>query len=631
MRINFNNWSIKYKITSLITIVFLIAFVSLSYFIYQFSKNEFYSSAQNQIKLISRVLGESNTATILFRDSTEAKKTLMFANLIEALTQAEILDNESNIIASYQSKNASEFLNFRSFSNIHKDTIIDYKQYFIDIHPVVLENDTIGKVIVTHDKTFFQTKFKKFIFYQFFIFLIIFIAAFFIVLFMQRFITRPINALIKTMRQVTKNNNYSMTLKSKGNDELGEMILVFNHMLEHIKLQSNELIQSKEKAINLAGTKDRFLAQMSHEIRTPLNAIFGFITLFEKTNLNNEQKMYLEYVRLSLENLGGIINDILDFSKIEAGQLEIEKKDFNLKNMLNDIVHMFEPKAKSKNIKFRLTLEKNVPTIVKSDKLRLYQILVNLISNAIKFTDEGIVELNVKAKHINSNLFNVTFSVIDSGIGIAPEMTKHIFEDFKQASGSISLHYGGTGLGLSISKRLVELLNGKLSVESVKDKGSTFYFSLDLEGNDKIMTPEKNVLSEKEATNDIFKRQLKILVAEDNKLNQILIQKILKNFNIEVELVVNGKEAITRVEDKDFDIIFMDIQMPEMNGFEATEYIRSHFSDVPKKQSIPIIALSAAVTEAERTKAKHLGMNYFIAKPFKEHEIINTIKKALNE
>ena len=630
MRISFNNWSIKYKITLLITTVFLMAFIGLSVFIYYYSKQEFDTNAQNQIKLISRVLGESNSAAILFKDADAAKKSLGIAHLIQELTQVEILDQDTQLVAKYQAKDAKEFINLHPYYRVKRDTILELQNFFIDIHPIVFEKDTIGKVIVTHDKRFFQDKFNKYIAYQFLIFFIIFLVAFSFILLLQRFITRPIKSLITTMKSVTTNNDYSIRLHPKGKDELGEMMEVFDHMLAHIETQSNELIKSKEKAVNLAGAKDKFLAQMSHEIRTPLNAIFGFITLFGKTELTPDQKIYLGYVKSSLENLGGIINDVLDFSKIEAGKLVIGKKEFNLTGMLEDLVHVFEPKAKEKNLELKLSIGDEVPKVIVADKLRLNQVFVNLIGNAIKFTKKGSISIVVEAKKLTSKYFRITFSVIDTGIGIPKDKTDKIFEEFRQASGDVTVKYGGTGLGLSISKKLVEMHNGELMVKSETGKGSVFYFTLDLEGKEistDITMQEK--ASFDEIKKELTGKKLKILVAEDNKLNQILIKKILVALNMSVSLAENGKEAIEILEKEAIDLILMDIQMPVMDGYQATEHIRTHFDNEPDKKNIPIIALSAAVTEAEREKAKHLGMNFFIPKPFKEEEIIETIKNAI--
>ena len=630
MRINFNDLSIRNKIILLITSVFFIAFISLSVFIYFYSKKELKTSTQNQIKLLSRILGESNSAAILFNDTAGARKSLKSIHLIKELTQVSILDSDNHVVAQYQTKNAKELVNLHLYYSINKDTIIDSRQFFIDIHPILFKGDTIGKIIVTHNKQFFQNKSKKYVFYQFLIFFIIFLVAFIFVLIFQRFISRPVKSLTNTMKSVSKHNDYTIRLHPKGKDELGEMMQVFNHMLSHIEKQSNELIKSKEKAINLAEAKDKFLAQMSHEIRTPLNAIFGFINLFEKTNLSSDQKMYLGYVKSSLENLGGIINDILDFSKIEAGELLIEKKEFDLIEMLNSLIHIYEPKAIEKNLIFKLIIEDNVPKIIYSDKLRLNQILGNLISNALKFTKEGSVIIHVAAKEITKHYHRIIFSITDTGIGIPKDKINLIFEEFKQASGDITVKYGGTGLGLSIVKKLVEMLNGNLTIESKLGKGSTFSFFLDLESKkDFIESKKDSKLPLQEVKNIIKEKQLKILVAEDNKLNRILIKKILQNITDKITLVENGKEVVSILEKQEFDMILMDIQMPVMNGYQATEHIRTYFKDTPHKRNIPIIALSAAVTETERNKAKHLGMNFFIPKPFKEEEIILTIKNVI--
>ena len=626
MKLNFNNLSLKYKITLMIMVVFFIIFVTLSMFLYIFSKKEFYASALNDVKMIGYIIGENNVAALVFDDSDFAKRSLKPLKSIPELVNVDIVKKDGKELAGY-SASEEDTLNLKEYYHYPTDTIVETGGYFISIHVVEFKKERVGKIILAYSKSTFLNRFKRFVIYEFGIFFLIFLVAFVFILILQNFITKPVLKLTTTMKQVMDKNDFSLRLKAKGEDEVGEMIMVFNHMIQHIQTQNKELVKAREEALELAKAKEQFLAHMSHELRTPLNAIYGFMMLLEKTPLEKEQKTYVDYVKSSLENLTGIINDVLDFSKIAAGKLLIKKNPFNLPQFLEEIIHLLKPKLEEKKIDLLGEWdETELPRFVMGDKLRLSQILINLMGNAIKFTSVGYVKLIVKKEAVKGNEVTLYFAIKDTGIGIAPEKAAHIFDEFQQASAEVQVEYGGTGLGLSISKQLVELQGGKLQLKSEPQKGSVFYFSLKFEIVEHI--EEKIVETQRDTAVDVSK--LNLLVAEDNKLNQILIKKVLKNNNINCDIANNGREAVELLEKNDYDIIFMDINMPEMDGYQATEYIRTEMND-EQKSGIPIIALSAAVTESERNKAEEVGMNYFLAKPFKEEDIINLLNKIFTK
>ncbi|MES2763579.1 MAG: ATP-binding protein [Bacteroidota bacterium] len=384
-----------------------------------------------------------------------------------------------------------------------------------------------------------------------------------------------------------------------------------------------ELIITQKKAEEAATIKEQFMANMSHEIRTPLNAIIGFNNRLSNTNLNIEQKEYAAAVQSSGENLLAIVNDILDFSKIEAGMVKIEEIRFNVIDLLQSVVTMFTGQAKEKKVGLEIKIATDVPQWVEGDPTRLTQILINLIGNALKFTEQGSVNLIVDVIQANEKNADLKFSVKDTGIGISEEKIAEIFERFTQAKSDTSRIFGGTGLGLSIAKKLVELQSGSIQVESTKGIGSVFTFKIPYKIAVAIK-PEPNVKSDK-IEKTMIETNMKVLVVEDNILNQKLAGFILNDWGFEYDICNNGKLATEKLKTHTYDIILMDIQMPEMNGYEATEYIRKQLN-----LTIPVLAMTAHALPGEREKCLSFGMTDYISKPIKEADLRNLISKYMN-
>jgi signal transduction histidine kinase/CheY-like chemotaxis protein len=378
------------------------------------------------------------------------------------------------------------------------------------------------------------------------------------------------------------------------------------------------LNESERKIKEASSLKEQFLANMSHEIRTPMNAIIGFTNILKRTNLEAEQRKYVQNIHSAGENLLALINDILDLSKIEAGMIQIEETNFSLRSLVSSISAMFDEKIKEKGLYLKTEVSEEVPDILTGDAVRLTQILVNLLSNGIKFTEVGGVQITIGVIKLEQENVKLRIKVIDSGIGIAEEKQDAIFERFQQAEAETTRRYGGTGLGLSIVKQLVELQGGTLTLKSKPGKGSEFIIEIEYK-----LPDEEKMLSDALAAaeiNSVSLNEIRVLIAEDNPMNQQLIKHLMKNWAIDHTIVNNGAEVIEALNKKNFSLILMDIQMPEMDGYTTTSVIRNELHS-----QIPIIAMTAHAMMGEKEKCIQLGMNDYISKPLKETILYNII------
>lgn len=368
-------------------------------------------------------------------------------------------------------------------------------------------------------------------------------------------------------------------------------------------------------------TEKQFLANMSHEIRTPLNAILGFSEMLESAPLNGEQKESLHYIRTAGKNLLTIVNDILDIAKIEAGMLPLESIPFSISSLADSIRTMILPVATDKNLSLVVETDPTLPAIVLGDPTRLTQILLNLLSNAVKFTSQGSVTAQIVNAGETVDSVRIRFSVLDTGIGMATEVLPHIFERFRQANDFTTRYYGGTGLGLSIVKSLTEMQGGWVTVSSVLGKGSCFTLEIPykLAANPQEPTVDLSVEPQLAATQNV-----RILVVEDNLINQKLAQQVLKRFGYSIQIAENGQEALDLLKKTQYDLILMDIQMPIMDGYTTTRFIRTTL-----QSSVPIIAMTAHALASEREQCLQAGMNDFIPKPFQLDELQRIMRKYL--
>ncbi len=425
--------------------------------------------------------------------------------------------------------------------------------------------------------------------------------------------------LNKSGKEIWIGQKVNMTFKDK---RLVKAVCIARDITQRKQFEI-ELIKAKEEAIKASEAKAEFLSSMSHEIRTPMNAVIGMTHLLLQEDPRKDQLENLKTLKFSGENLLAIINDILDFSKIESGKLKLERISFSLRHVVDSIYHALSIKAKDKEIKLLNKFDENIPDLLLGDSVRLYQILNNLIGNAIKFTKKGHVIIQTTLRKMEGEEALIDFSIMDTGIGIPEEKLNSIFENFTQASSSTTRQFGGTGLGLAITKKLLELQGSKINVSSVFGKGSHFYFSLKFKRSK--IKPSSEKLRNKQLKRSVENslNGIKILLVEDNRVNQLVARKFISKWGAEMQIAENGVEAIEAVKRDPFDIILMDLQMPVMGGIEATEEIRKLGG---KFRQLPIVALTASAVIEIQEEAIQAGMDDFLTKPFDPHILLSKIK-----
>ncbi len=398
------------------------------------------------------------------------------------------------------------------------------------------------------------------------------------------------------------------------------MILLLKHYLNRVV----NIMRAKKKAEHTALIKAKFLSTMSHEIRTPMNAVIGLTNILLQEKPRSDQVENLNTLKFSADLLLSLINDILDFSKIEAGKINFESYDFDLHTLISNIKNTIKLKAEEKNLKFETTIDPAIPVMVKGDQVRLSQILTNLTANAIKFTNEGEVLIDLQLISKTDDNTTVRFSVRDTGIGIDESKFEQIFQSFSQADTDTTRKFGGTGLGLSITKKLLDLQGSTIKLESKMGKGSNFFFDLTFQTATEALPSDK---TENLSYNFESFKGTKILLVEDNKINVLVAKKFLNKWNLNIDTAENGEIALKMVQNTDYKLVLMDLEMPVMDGYTATQKIRQ--LKLSKYKNLPIIALSASAISDFRTKAINVGMNEFVTKPFNPGELHHVISRFL--
>ena len=466
-------------------------------------------------------------------------------------------------------------------------------------------------------------------YFQIFQTILIAIILIFLSIYISNYLTKDIELLTTDISNYIKSNFKDKSISTSKKSTIKEVdFLLKSYIVLKEKLTDNIefLEQATDRANKSATFKTQFLANMSHEIRSPLNGVIGMLNMLKTKSLSNKQLEYVEIAEHSADHLLGLVNMILDHSKMEAGKMKLEQYPINLKKELSKLIRLFEYRIKDKNIELHFIFDDAIVSNILGDNLRLQQVLINLLDNAIKFTPKGDVRLEVKLLNIVDGVQYLGFNVMDSGIGIDANKTEQLLLAFEQEDLSITRKYGGTGLGLTISNQLIQLMGGtKLNIMTLKNGGSSFNFEIP------FMLNFNEVYLENAENNMDSKQDITIsrtLIVEDNIINQKVLNKLLEKINIKSDIANNGKEAVLLYQENDYDMIFMDLHMPEMDGFEATAKIKSSLKY--QKLSTPIIAVTASAFDEDKVKAISNGMDDFITKPIVSKNLEETIIKQLN-
>ena len=675
--------------TAVIALLFIT--ITLSYREYVNQKRD----AERDLQTIADIIAWNSGTTAAIKDYATAKHSLQALRNIQGIVEAYFYNSQGKVVATLKTDSSAS--GQLALENIHRLTsaetepsnepsqdqdlltawrtrltnqrfelekhpiypgyseaiLYDQNGYLNLIRPLVVNDKLVATLHLVDDLSRLKHYLAGFYLLTVITLLLTLVAVFLISNRLQRIISGPVLKLMQAMRSVTQDKKFTGHLYKTTNDEFGQLVDVYNEMLEEIH-NRDELLQwqretlatqVKERTAELAKknseleqvatdalmakdeaeaankSKSQFLANMSHEIRTPLNSVLGMADFLANSELKPDQQRSAEVMKQSSTLLLRIINDILDFSKIESGKLNLSTETFNCRELLNESFDLLKLEAQSKGLKYRLQQTTEIPESLIGDPIRLSQILVNLLGNAIKFTAQGEVTLSVSCKSLADSKVRLYCEITDTGIGIDPNKLSLIFDAFSQADNTMTRIYQGTGLGLAISKQLIQLMNGQIGVNSQLGIGSTFWFWVDLK---KSKTSSKSI---KNKTNYRFKA--KLLVAEDYPTNQMVVQRFLEDLGCTVELVNNGFEAVKAIKKTKYDLVFMDCQMPFMDGYQATQEIRQHEATANTSEHIPIIALTAHALTEDEAKCKEAGMDGWVTKPFTRQDLSKVLQKWL--
>ena len=633
---SFRDYSIKTKLTIIIIVSCLaVSLMASGFFIVSEVVSE-RRTVLEDLTGLARVIAINVQAPLEFMDPATASEVLAALSARPQILYANVYTPGGRVFASYHASHIDSEQQ-RGMDDLDKEVRrgrirLGQQSYCFSPRsislgvPIGTRDNFSGTIVLQSDNSALRAIIYRLVLVISAILLATLLLALLLSRFLNRFITQPVLALAETMEHICAKEDYSLRARRHSNDELGALVTGINSMLDGIERRDAQLVVAKQAAEEANRAKSRFLAQMSHEIRTPMNGVLGIAGLLLKTKLDDKQHQFVRTIMHSGESLLNLINDILDFSKIEAGRLELEKIHFKIRQLIDETLDLFSKRAEERNVRLAGFVQATVPAVLVGDPGRLRQILMNLIGNALKFTENGEVKLNLYLEGCDDTSCLLRFEVQDSGIGIPRQKQGEIFNAFAQVDGSTTRKFGGTGLGLAICSQLVQLMKGKIGVESEVGDGATFWFTVPFTPGSEEFLEENNQAGVN--TEKCF-FDADVLVAEDNFTNQIVAQGILEYLGCRVTMVENGREAVTQVSKKSFDIILMDCQMPVMDGYEATRRIRAQEKE-SGRPPVVIVALTAHAMKGDREHCLAVGMNDYLAKPFREDQLVDLLRRWLS-